>query len=110
MFEQMPNKNKHALISLFLAKIFNLIGICFGFVSEFRTLGGCLLGLSGALLILSIALCLFQMKSENKRDEQNKDYLKQMMQDGTLLANLRELGISYSINSLRSQKRSFKKI
>lgn len=92
MFEQISIKNKLALIALFFAKISSLAGIALGFISEFRILGGCLLGLSGILLVLSVVLCLFQMKSENKQDEQNKDCLKQMMQDGTLLIKLRELG------------------
>lgn len=92
MLDNTPTINKVAFGLLILAKFCGLLGVGAGFAG-FRLLGGSLLAVDGLLIFAIVIMMLFQMKKQNEEDQNDKDTLNKMLQDGTLFEKLREIGL-----------------
>lgn len=75
---------------LLAAKVFGIVGLIVG-VTQYRVLGGVLLGLDGALLAFAVGLALKNMKSSAAEERDQKQVLEQMIREGTLDQFLRDL-------------------
>lgn len=84
LFSEMSSANKIALITFVLSKIFGITGFSLGFFSGFyRQLGGCVLGLSFIMILLSIGFSIYQSLKDQKKFE-SEDTEKSLVRALTL--------------------------
>lgn len=86
-----PLLNKIAFGTLLLAKACGISTIIAAIAqSKILTVG--LLISYGLLLMVTVIICLVEMKRQRKQDNVDKDALERMMSDGTLRRRLAEIG------------------
>ena len=84
------NGNHVALALLIAAKIFGIAGLILG-ATNYRLLGGVLLGFDGVLLIAAVVVGLKVSKKRAVEESGHKDALEQMVREGTLDQYLRDI-------------------
>lgn len=91
MAKPSSSANRLALVLLVTGKIFGILGLILASSPDRRVVSGCLLGLDGVLIALSIAICLRTMKQREVEDASHKAALAQMVREGTLKQFLQEI-------------------
>ena len=100
---EVKSRNGIALAMLLFGKVAGITGLIVG-ITQYRVLGGVLLGLDGALLVGAVVLALQNMRAVAREETDQKQVLEKMIQEGTLDQYLRDLKASGKIPDKKASK------
>lgn len=79
-----------AITLIGIAKVCGLFGVLLGY-TNFRELAALLLFLCGLFLIVSISLCVYNLKNTSKIENSDKEVLRRLQSEGTLKQYLSDI-------------------
>lgn len=88
---ELTTLNKISVGLILLAKFAGFMAVAVGFAGM-QTLGISLIAIAVISLITVFIFCGYQLNQQNKQDEADKDILRKMLLDGSLLSKLKEIG------------------
>jgi hypothetical protein len=83
-------RNGLALITFIVSKVFGMAALVSFFIND--TAGFFMLALYGLMLMITVAICIVNMRAFNKQEVSEKDILQRLKDEGVLGSYLKQIG------------------